>query len=159
MIELTDKWKMCPAGHYVYDRTTCARCDGFSTSDWKKFPYVKLGDRIAVQYNGNLYPMEKADVANGWHPSRPAPSGWFFYYMTFFLDGVQYWKVGISQKPLERLAELGPKILHLEYYKNKETAYAREQSILRQYKVGKIIIPQLRRKGPTEIFKHEISIK
>ncbi len=156
MIHFIDKWAICPRGHYVFDRNSCAHCDGYT-----EFPKVSgryLGNKVAL-YDalGNLHPMEKADVVNGWRPDHKPPAGWMLYYMTFTEEGNRYWKIGITQKPYTRLyRELAPTILDLKYIGSKEDAYREEQRLLRLYDQVKINIPRLRKCGRTEMFDRDV---
>lgn len=157
MIHLIDKWAICPKGHYVYDRDSCAHCNGYT-----EFPKVvgrTLGNRVALWDGRNYHPMEKADVVNGWRPDRKPPTGWMVYYLTFIEQGKQYWKIGMSQDPYGRLLrEVAPTVLDLKYMGAKEDAYREEQRLIRLHnpQLIKMNIPRLRKIGNTEIFDRDV---
>lgn len=158
----------CFKGHVVVkhpsENKKCAHCEGFTVEELKEaFRNTNvvntLGKKAIVAYSGKLYPVELADIVNGAVPGVDIPKdGWFLYYMSMIVDGRTLYKVGISQKPHERLKELAPTILHLEFYPTQSAAFAAEQRILRLYSSRKIniVIPKLRRKGATEFFKDNV---
>jgi len=161
MIQITSKFKVCSRGHYLtLDKQKCAYCDGYNKSDWPlDIQYKKVSEKlIAVFYQGRLHPIEREAIVNGIRPDLKPPAGWFLYYMTFELSGEKLYKIGISQNPWNRLLELSPKLLHIEFFSTKEEAYKEEQRLLKYHSTWKTtkVIPKLHRKGGTEVFIKDV---
>ena len=158
----------CFKGHIVFKKPSelrkCAHCEGFSQEEYsaalkKTTPARLLGSRVLIAHAGKLYPVEKADIVNGMLPTADYPRDpWFLYYMTMKVEGHKLYKIGISQKPWERLIELDPKLIYFEYYATQAEAYAREQRMLATHSAWKfnIRVPKLRRKGASEFFSKDV---
>jgi hypothetical protein len=161
MIRISNTLSVCPCGHYLSSqRTSCARCRGFTDAEFtearKSFELLSLGTRVAVKYGGNLYPYEKADIVNGLNPHIIIPEGWFIYYMRFTHQSQELYKIGISQKPWERVGQFAGKMLSCEYLGKYDDAYREEQRLLKLHAAHKKSYMKLRHGGGTEVFTKDV---
>jgi hypothetical protein len=169
MIRINNIYKACMQGHKLLaTRETCAHCDGFTETEFleairgknvKSMTYKKKEARALVEYRGNWYPLDRADVVNGLDPSRKVPDGWYIYYIRFTYQSQEVYKIGVSQKPWDRAASFNGTILWCEYVGTYDQAVVEEAKVINRYAAYRVNLRGLRHGGGTECFTKNVLLK